>query len=335
MAISSSRRHFIKAGAASLAGAALARPSAFLRAAEPRFRISLAEWSFHKALKSGEMDHLDFAKRAREHGILGVEYVNQFFGVKDDRLGLQPKDQAYLAEMKKRAADLGVTNVLIMCDNVGDLGNPDDAKRTAAVEGHYAWADAAKFLDCHSIRVNARSNAKLTSEEQAKYCIDGLRRLSEHVKSLGLGVIVENHGGWSSNGAWLAGVMKGVGLDNCGTLPDFGNFYMARKGPKYEEEKASFGTDPAFGEDDKGFFYDRYKGISDLMPFAKGVSAKSHDFNEAGEEVHTDFHKAMSLVKDAGYHGWVGIEYEGSGLSEPEGVTATKVLLDKVLAELG
>lgn len=333
---SSSRRRFLQAGAATLAGAALARSIPLSQAAEgPRFRVSLAQWSFHKALQKGEMDHLDFAKTAKELGILGVEYVNQFFGVPHDTFGLQPKDEAYLGQMKQRAADQGVASVLIMCDRVGDLGNPDEAKRTAAVEGHYAWADAAKFLGCHSLRVNARSDGKLSADEQSKLCVDGLRRLSEHAKTLGLNVIVENHGGFSSSGAWLAGVMKGVGLDNCGTLPDFGNFYLARKGPNFDKDKALYGSDPAYGEDEKGLYYDRYKGIADLMPFAKGVSAKSHDFNDQGEEIHTDYRKAMGIVKDSGYTGWVGIEYEGAVLSEPDGIKATKVLLDKVFAELG
>ena len=170
---------------------------------EPLFKISLAQWSLHKTLFGKKLDNLDFAKTAKnDYGIDAVEYVNQFF--KD-----KAKDEKYLAELKKRADDQGVKSVLIMCDGEGDLGDPDEAKRTKAVENHYPWVEAAKFLGCHSIRVNADS--KGTPEEQRKLAADGLRRLSEFGATLGMNVIVENHGGLSSNGDWLAGVMKAVG----------------------------------------------------------------------------------------------------------------------------
>jgi sugar phosphate isomerase/epimerase len=305
-------------------------------AAVSPFKISLAQWSVNKELKKGELDNLDFPKLAKESfGITAVEWVNQFFNVEHATLGLQPKDQAYLAEMKKRTDDLGVTNVLIMCDRVGSLGDPDAAKRTAAVEGHYAWLDAAKFLGCHSIRVNAASDNSLSPEEQADLCTDGLRRLSEHAAPMGLGVIVENHGGLSSNGAWLASVLGAVGLPNCGSLPDFGNFYVARNrgdAAAFEKEKAIYGNDPAYTEDESGLGYDRYRGIADLMPYAKGVSAKAHDFDASGNEVHTDYVQAMTIVKAAGYSGYVGIEYEGKTLGAMEGIKATQALLERTFA---
>ncbi len=305
---------------------------------EPLFQVSLAQWSLHRALKAGELDHLDYPKFTKEtFGIEAVEWVNQFFFVEHETLGYQPKDQAYLAEMKKRVDDLGMRSLLIMCDRVGNLGHPDAAKRTAAVEGHYAWLEAAKFLGCHSLRVNAASDTSLNPEKQADLCTEGLRRLSEKAATMGLNVIVENHGGLSSNGAWLAGVIKNVGLDNCGTLPDFGNFYVARNrgnAEQWEKDKALYAGDPAYSEDEKGLAYDRYLGMKDLMPYAKGVSAKSHDFNEAGDEIHSDYLKIMGIVKDAGYRGHVGIEYEGSVLSEVEGIKKTKALLEKVFAQL-
>jgi sugar phosphate isomerase/epimerase len=200
-----------------------------------------------------------------------------------------------------------------MCDNPGELGNSDEAKRLTAVEGHYRWVEAAKELGCHSIRVNARSNTKLSPEEQQKLVADGLRRLSEFAAQHGLNVIVENHGGLSSDGKWLTGVMKLVDRKNCGTLPDFGNFRISdgKNGPAKE--------------------YDRYLGVDELMSFAKGVSAKSHNFDEQGNETDTDFFKMMDIVvKKHGYHGYCGIEYEGSKLSEPEGIRATKKLLERV-----
>jgi sugar phosphate isomerase/epimerase len=261
--------------------------------AEP-FKISLAQWSLHKPLFAKEIDPLDFAKVTKEKfGIEAVEYVNQFF--KD-----KAKDEAYLAEMKKRTSDLGVTNVLIMVDGEGGLGNSDTAKRTQAVENHYKWVDAAKFLGCHSIRVNAETDKPF--DEGSKLAADGLRRLSEYAKPLGINVIVENHGGLSSDGKWLAQTIRATGMDNCGTLPDFGNFYE----------------------------YDRYQGVTDLMPLAKAVSAKSYDFDAEGNETKIDFSRMMKIVLDSGYHGWVGIEYEGSNLSPEAGIMATKKLLEKI-----
>ncbi len=294
------RRSFLKHSALAAAGTSLATLAIPAQAEEkaPLFKISLAEWSLHKTLFSGKLANIDFPKVSKEeYGIDAVEYVNQFFATK-------AQDQKYLADLKQRAADFGVTNVLIMIDGEGNLGDPDDARRTKAVENHYKWVDAAKFLGCHSIRVNAHS--KGSDEEQAKLVTDGLRRVSEFATSPGINVIVENHGGLSSNGEWLANVIKAVNLPNCGTLPDFGNF--------------------------RG--YDPYKGVAELMPFAKGVSAKSHNFSEDGNHVETDYVKMMKIVLDAGYDGYVGIEYEGTKLSEPLGILATKKLLEKVREQL-
>jgi sugar phosphate isomerase/epimerase len=264
-----------------------------------KFKISLAEWSLHKALFEKKMDNLDFARVAREdYGCDGLEYVNQFW--KD-----KAADQTYLKELKKRSSDYGLTNVLIMCDGEGELGNPDEAKRKQAVENHYKWVDAAKFLGCHSIRVNAYSTG--TWEQQRDLAADGLARLTEYGSKMKINIIVENHGGLSSNGKWLTEVMKKVGNKRCGTLPDFGNF---RLGNNQE--------------------YDRYVGVTEMMAFAKGVSAKSHDFDDKGDETHTDYYRMMKIVGDAGYTGFVGIEYEGSKLSEPDGIKATKKLLEKI-----
>ncbi len=299
------RRRFLQMAAALGAGAAMAAAPSFGFAQEPAkqkdgkkkkmpFRISLAEWSLHKTLFSGKLDNLDFAKTAKEEfKISAVEYVNQFF--KD-----KAKDQTYLGELKKRHDDLAVKAVLIMIDGEGALGDADEAKRKIAVENHYKWVEAAKFLGCHSIRVNAQSSNNY--EEAKKFAADGLRRLSEFAAQHEIGVIVENHGGLSSNGKWLAETIASVGLKNCGTLPDFGNFHD----------------------------YDRYQGVTETMPYAKSVSAKSHDFDEQGNETKTDYYKMMKIVTDAGYKSWVGIEYEGSKLDEYAGIKATKALLIKV-----
>jgi sugar phosphate isomerase/epimerase len=222
------------------------------------------------------------------------------------------KDKAYIGDLKKRAGDLGVKTLLIMCDNPGLMGDPDEAKRIAHVESHYAWVECAKELGCHSIRTNARSVARLAPEEQQKLVADGLRRLSEFAAQHGLNVIVENHGGLSSDGKWLVGVMKLVDKKNCGTLPDFGNFRLG-----------------------EGQEYDRYQGVDELMPFAKAVSAKTHDFDDRGNETQIEYFKMMDLVvKKHGYHGYCGIEFEGSNLSEPDGIKASKKLLERVREKL-
>lgn len=295
------RREFLASSLAVAGGLSLgpARAADQEPAAKPPlFRISLAEWSLHKTLFAGKLDNLDFPRVARERfGIAAVEYVNQFF--KD-----KAKDADYLADLAGRAADEGVQNLLIMCDGLGNLGDPDDKARTTAIENHHPWVEAAKRLGCHSIRVNAASKGSF--DEQQKLAADGLARLAEFAAQMELNVIVENHGGLSSDGKWLKGVIERVGRPNCGTLPDFGNFGG----------------------------YDRYQGVAELMPFAKGVSAKSHEFDADGDEVRTDYRRMLKIVVDAGYRGWVGIEYEGGKLSEDEGVMATKRLLETVRAEL-
>ncbi len=268
------------------------------------FRISLAEWSYHKALFARQMTHMDFPIVARRsHDIVGIELVNQFF--KD-----KATDRSYLGEFKTRANGEGVTCVLIMCDGEGALGDPDPEKRKQAAANHHKWADAAKFLGCHAIRVNAETHDVGSPEEQEKRAAEGLALLSDHCRGLGLNCLVENHGHLSSNGKWLAGVMKRVGKKNCGTLPDFGNFQI-RPGEKY----------------------DRYQGVSEMMPYAKAVSAKSYDFDLDGKCLETDYRKMMKIVLDAGYRGWVGIEYEGDRLPEKDGVDATRDLLIRLQIE--
>jgi sugar phosphate isomerase/epimerase len=219
-------------------------------------------------------------------------------------------DAKYVAELKKRCADAGVKSVLIMCDGEGALGDPKDAARKKAVENHHKWVDAARELGCHAIRVNAQSSGSY--EEQQKLAADGLRALCEYGDKAGIDVIVENHGGLSSNGKWLAETLKKVDHKRCGALPDFGNFRVSDK-----EQ------------------YDRYQGVDELMPFARGVSAKSHDFDDQGEEIHTDYHRMLEIVVvKHGWTGFVGIEYEGGKLSEDDGIVATRKLLERVRAEL-
>ena len=263
------------------------------------FKISLAQWSLHRSLFNKEIDNFDFIRLTKtKYKISAVEYVNTFFFDKAE-------DKNYLNEMNQIAKDFDVKNLLIMCDNEGNLGDPDKKNREKAVENHYKWVNAAKTLGCHSIRVNAKSEGEYN--DQVRLASDGLRMLSEFADNIGINILVENHGGLSSNGKWLAQVMKTVDHSRIGTLPDFGNFKI-----------------------DENDVYDRYVGVKELMPFAKAVSAKSHEFDKDGNEVHTDYNKMMKIVLDSGYSGYVGIEYEGLNHTESDGIMLTKNLLEKI-----
>lgn len=329
-----SKRTFLKKTAVTMAGAGMyatfpgcADNSQSANTA-PDFKFSLAQWSIHRHLfgggigrfendearrmayrsnldghLKGDLTNLDFARVAREEfGLDAIEYVNTFFFDK-------ARDEAYLKELKQRADDQGVRSLLIMCDWEGALGNPDAARRTAAIERHYQWVEAAAFLGCHSIRVNAQSYGSW--EEQRDLSAEGLSRLAEYGDQFNINVIVENHGGLSSNGKWLASVMEAANHPRVGTLPDFGNFNISA-----DEE------------------YDKYLGVEELMPYAKAVSVKSFDFDENGNERTIDFDRLLKIVADAGYSGYLGIEYEGDGLSEFAGIHATIKLLNRVVADM-
>jgi L-ribulose-5-phosphate 3-epimerase len=299
------RRRFL-AGALA-AGSTLLLPrfapaSAVVPARANLFEISLAQWSLHRALRAGEFDNLGFPQVANDLGVTAIEYVNQFW--KD-----KASDAAYLAELKKRCSDAGVSSVLIMCDGEGALGDPDTKAREQAVQNHRRWIDAAKALGCKAIRVNAQSRGSF--DEQQKLAAAGLRALAEFGAAAAIDVIVENHGGLSSNGKWLAGTLKAVDHPRCGALPDFGNFQISA-------------TEA----------YDRYQGVDELMPFARGVSAKSHDFDANGDEVHTDYRRMLEIVvAKHGYRGHIGIEYEGKG-PERDGIRSTLKLLQRCREEL-
>lgn len=296
------RRSFL-ARSAALAAAGTLAARAIAKDSQPLYKISLAQWSLNRQFFGGKLDALDFAKVAKgDYGIDAIEYVNQFYMKKKN-------DKAYLKELKKRADGEGVKSLLIMCDREGNLGEPTAKGRKKTVENHKMWVEWAKYLGCHSIRVNARSRGSY--QEQLGRAADGLRMLTEFAGGMGINVLVENHGGLSSNGQWLAAVMKKVDMPRCGTLPDFGNFKLS-----------------------KGKTYDRYKGVKELMPFAKAVSAKSHNFDGEGNEVDTDYRQMMKIVVAAGYNGYVGIEYEGRKTPAPKGIMLTKKLLEKVRDEL-
>jgi sugar phosphate isomerase/epimerase len=310
----SSRREFLtQVGGATALGflvSACSSSKAAANSSSPFFyQISLAEWSLHKQLFANKITNLDFPGIAKkQYGISVVEYVNQFF--KD-----KANDTKYLGELLGRCKDNGVTNHLIMCDGEGSLGDLDAAKRKQAVENHYKWVDAAKYLGCRTIRVNAFGEG--SAEEVQKAAAESLSQLGEYAGKVGLNVIVENHGHYTSDGNWMVGLMKAVNRSNVGVLPDFNNFCVKREGGGTWSGKCI--------EE-----YDRYKGVKEMMPYAKGASAKTIDFDANGNCVETDYVRMLQIIKDSGFKGYIGIEYEGEKLSEDEGIRKTKALLEKV-----
>jgi len=266
----------------------------------PSWPVSLAQWSLHRTLRADEITTEQFPAFTREHfGITGVEYVNSFFKERST-------DDAWLAAQRTRCDDAGVQSVLIMVDGEGALGDPSETDRAAAVDNHRRWLHAAKSLGCHGIRVNVPSEG--TPEEQRDRCVAGLTALMPHAEELDLSVMIENHGGLSSNGQWLASLIMAVNHPRLGSLPDFGNFVL-----NWDTKE----------------MYDRYRGVDELLPHAKALSAKSHDFDESGNETHTDYARMFELVRKHGYTGWIGVEYEGETLSEVDGIERTRDLLLK------
>lgn len=301
------RRSFIKK---SLLGipALTALPS--ITFAEKPLKIGLAQWSLHRALRSKKLNNLDFAKTAKEKfDIDVVEYVNVFFSDK-------AKNKEYLNEMKLRSVDIGVKNSLIMVDGEGNLGDLNERKRIKAVDNHKKWVEAANYIGCNHIRVNAAGNG--TEEEVSKYASDSLQKLGDFSKDFDINIIVENHGGYSSDAQWLVNVIQKTDRNNVGTLPDFGNFCVKSKPNKL----SSWG-----GLSGCAIEYDKYKGVKEMLPYAKSVSAKSINFDDNGNSIEIDFYKMMKIVKDSDYNDFVSIEYEGTSHSEEEGIMLTKSLM--------
>lgn len=316
--MNTSRRDFLFQAGKLAGGVALSGGlSSFLLPEETEkfhFKISLAQWSLHKALFREEMTTLDFPEVARkQYDIHAIEYVSQFFQDK-------AKDQSYLKTLKERCRDNGVKSLLIMVDLEGSLASPNPAERKKAVENHYKWVEAARFLGCHAIRVNLHGENR-NEHVWRQASIDGLGKLAEFCADRKIHALVENHGQFSSNGKLLAEVVSQIKNPYCGTLPDFGNFCLRR-------EKGDMWESPCVD------WYDPYKGVEEMLPFAKGVSAKSFDFDDNGDELHTDFRRMLRLIQQSGYKGYVGIEYEGENLPEKQGILQTKALLEKIRREL-
>ena len=279
----------------------------------PNLRISLAQWSLHRSLEKGELKAENFPKIARKTFDIGaVEYVNQFYR---DYIG----KPALWNQLRQQADSEGVQSLLIMVDEEGHLGASDDMERTIAVQRHGTWLEAAKILRCHSIRVNAFGSGPRPELKNA--LVDGLGRLAELGADMRINILVENHGYHTSDAAFMAAIIREVDNPYLGTLPDFGNWCLTKEWGSTQGGTCSDSYDPV-------------KGVSEFLPFAKGVSAKSYDFNAEGNETLLPYRALLQKVKDSGFAGHIGIEYEGSRLSEAEGIRATKTLIEKVWANL-
>ena len=310
------RRTFLKKSLLG-AGALMLVPSLDMKPVKNSdLKISLAEWSLHRALQAGKIDHLDFPSIAKkDYNISAVEYVNGFFGGKKLDFKEAGKNSAYLNELLKRSKDAGVFNHLIMVDDEGPLALPDDKVRLVAVDDHKKWIEAAKFLGCLTVRVNLHGDGTPDAKKAAS--IDSLSRLGDFAKPMNINIVVENHGHESSNGAWVADVMKQVNRSNVGTLPDFGNFCLSQDWGSTQDECKDY--------------YDRYQGVKEMLPFAKGVSAKTYDFDKNGEQPKMDYKRLIDIVKASGFKGYIGVEFEGNTQPEEEGIRKTKLLLEKYL----
>mgnify|MGYP001304512632 FL=1 len=301
------RRNFIKQSLLSVPALSTIPSISF---GDTPLKIGLAQWSFHRALRSKKLDNLDFAKTAKEKfDISVVEYVNVFFSDKVN-------NKEYLNEMVARSVDIGVKNSLIMIDGEGNLGDSNERKRNKAIDNHKKWVEAANYIGCNHIRVNAAGNG--SEDEVSKYASDSLQKLGDFSKDFNINIIVENHGGYSSDAQWLVGVIKNTERKNVGTLPDFGNFCVKSRPNKL----SSWG-----GLSGCAVEYDKYKGVKEMLPYAKSVSAKSINFDDQGSSIEIDFYKMMKIVKQSGYSEYVSIEYEGNSHSEEEGIRLTKKLM--------
>ena len=286
-----------------------------VKAPDVYFKLSLAQWSINKMVRNDGVDPYTFAEKASNWGFDGLEYVSGLYYPELEKENFSEEAmQNFVNKSNAEAEKYGLENLLIMVDGQGNLAASDEKERDAAVENHHKWVDAAAAMGCHAIRVNL--NGSREHEEWTQASVDGLSKLAGYAKDKNINVIVENHGGPSSNAAWLASVMEQVGMDNCGTLPDFGNFCIKREDGSYYESKCL--------EE-----YDKYQGVKELMPYAKAVSAKSYAFDEQGNETRVDYAKMLKIVKEAGYTGYIGVEYEGVELNEEEGIKATRELLLK------
>jgi L-ribulose-5-phosphate 3-epimerase len=317
--MSQTRRDFL-AGAALAAAAAAAGARAADR--PTRDDISLAAWSLNRSFfVAQKWKLLDLPRIVRtEFDINGIELVNQFF---------ENPMMRYLRELKANAAKFGVTFVLIMVDGEGDMIAPDKNERMQAAIAHRKWVDIAHYLGCHAIRCNlggsTRDTSWKTDKDMVSRATESCGNLLEYAKGADLNVVLENHGGASSDADIMVSLMKAINHPNIGTLPDFGN------------------VNP--GDDHADV-------LRKIAPYAKGISVKASWRPDGTHNPAWDLEKMIRICQEAGYHGFWGIESsfgagrrkpaEGAPAPPPEppeviwenelkGVRLTKTVLDRLV----
>ncbi|MFS4491416.1 sugar phosphate isomerase/epimerase family protein [Maribacter sp. 2308TA10-17] len=306
-----SRRTFIKK--TTLAAAAISMPSLYACGNKSKSnmpKISLAQWSLNRAFFAKTLDPVNFASIAKnDYGISAVEYVNQFYAD-------NATDEKFWNEMAVRASDEGVQSLIMMVDEEEKLGDLDTDKRKKAVEDHYKWVNAAKILGCHSVRVNAFGEG--SPDELEASLLDGIGRLTEYAAKEEIHIIIENHGLHTSNASFMTGIIKAVDNPYLGTLPDFGNWCLNAEWGSTETAKNCTNI------------YPPDEGLKEFLPYAKGVSAKSYAFDANGNETVIEYPKLLGIVKNSDFDGHIGIEFEGENMSEPQGIKATKALIERI-----
>jgi sugar phosphate isomerase/epimerase len=282
-------------------------PTLASQASSPEAKYTLAQWSFHRDLFDGKIDSVDFINAAGEMGFIGVEYVSQFF---QDKV----EDFAYFDTLNAAAKKAGIKNIMIQVDNIGNLSSSDPEQRNQALADGKKWVDAASYLGCALMRVNAHGEG--SPEEIKANSIEAIGELAEYAKTKGVQIIIENHGGISNDGAWLADLISKLADKNVAGLADFHNWCI-------ERENGELWGAPCIKE------YDAYHGFAELIGTAKSVSVKALEFDANGDETSMDFVKFFQIMKTASYDGYLGVEYEGSSLPSREGILKTKALAEK------
>ena len=330
------RRKFIKNIIKNTAAVSLVSPllnnDLFANYLSKKIKISLQCFSFASEFYTGKFDLSNFSKIIREtYNLDGAEYWSIPFMGKE-------KNSSFLSELKQKSNDYGVKNTIILVDLLdmetmkqgNSLASVNKKERNQAVEDHKPWIDAAKSIGCDSIRINLWSDA--SKDEVMKVSIESISKLLEYCSDKNISIVIENHGGYTGDAKWLVNLIKKINNKNLGTLPDFGTLNFCVKRDVSDSEIFS---SKCLNQ------YDKYLGVKELLPYAKGISAKSTQFDLKGNETDTNFKKMIRLIKKSNFEGYMSIEYEGAirdtfsqqnnHLSTHDGILATKKLIEKYI----
>lgn len=268
------RRSFLQTGV--LASAALlSAPHAMSWPRPTENKISLATWSIVRSHRAGVWKLPDVARICREDfGIDGIEYVTGFF---------DSVNYGYLQSLNRQAEEHGVENVLIMVDGEGPMVAEEKSERMQAAINHRKWVDIAGYLGCHAIRCNAFGGGPTYDEDpdSIQRAAESFSALVEYAREFEINIIIENHGGLSSDPRWLPDLCQAMDSNHFGLLPDYGNYNL-------DEVNV-------------------YEAIDQAMPYAKGVSVKA-GWQPDGSHPQYDVERLLGISLESGYSGYWGIE---------------------------